>query len=490
MRRAYPPFVPNRTFEAISSALGVLVLLRLQPALAACDNSTPTTGQTVTCSSATSPNPTTTPVVATSGSTNVTVNVETSAELDVNGDNGVLVYDRSTVTNLGTIRVTGDTFDGISAHGTGAGLDVLTNRGLIVTTGTESEGMFNSAAAVTMLNDTSGVIQTSGSNADAMHDFASPGGDTLTNNGQLSTSGSASAGMAAETNNDTLLNNGTITTTGDGAPGMYANGNTVGGAGNNIITNAGTVGTSGVSSDGIVSNDSSPGVITNKGSITVSGSGSLGAYISGNVTFNNEAGASIVSKQGNGIDANGGGTFNNAGTISAQFATLSFAGAGATINNTGTLESATTEVIAATGAIDITINNTGNITGGNGRAIYTDTGNDTLNWSAGTIAGFIRLGTGHDTATLTGLTDTNLNGVPLLAGGNVSSVLNFNDTQASGSSRFTNWSTINATNGSQLTLDNNGLTLGNSGTQTGTLAIDSPVPCSRAAWATLRSCLR
>ncbi len=53
------------------------------------------------------------------------------------------------------------------------------------------------------------------------------------------------------------------------------------------------------------------------------------------------------------------------------------------------------------------------------------------------------------------------------------SVLNFNNTQASGLSRFTNWSTINATNGSQLTLDNNGLTLGNSGTLTGTLNVDS-----------------
>ncbi len=80
-----------------------------------------------------------------------------------------------------------------------------------------------------------------------------------------------------------------------------------------------------MSSHGIVSNDRSPGVITNTGSITVSGSGGLGAFISGNVTLNNAAGASIVSKQANGIDANGGGTFNNAGTISAQNVTLSFA---------------------------------------------------------------------------------------------------------------------------------------------------------------------
>ena len=174
----------------------------------------------------------------------------------------------------------------------------------------------------------------------------------------------------------------------------------------------------------------------------------------------------------------------------AQDVAISIASGSATINNSGTIEAATTQAISSIGAFDIVINNTGTIEGGNGRAIYTDTGNDTLNWSAGTITGFVRLGTGHDTATLTGLTDTNLAGVPLLAGGNVSSVLNFNDTQASGLSRFTNWSTINATNGSQLTLDNNGLTLGNSGTLTGTLSSTRPAPCSPAVWATPRSPLR
>jgi outer membrane autotransporter protein len=473
MRRAWSPLVASSLFEAVSSALGVVILLRVSPALAACDNTTPASGQTVTCSSTTSPNPSSTPVAATACSTNVSVNVLLGAELTISGNNGILVYDRSTVTNLGSISVSGDTFDGISAQGTGAGQNVLINRGTIVTTGSESEGLFNGAAAVTMLNDTGGVIQTSGSNSVAMHDFASPGGGTLTNKGLLSTSGDGSAGMAAETVNDTIVNSGTIMTTGVGSPGMFANGIEVGGIGNNVITNNGTIDVSGAGSHGIVSNDPSPGVITNTGSITASGSGGLGAFVAGNVTLINAAGASIVSKQSNGIDANGGGTFTNAGTISGEDVAISIANGSATINNSGTIEAAATEAISSSGAYDIVINNTGTIEGGNGRAIYTDTGNDTLNWSAGTIIGFVRLGTGHDTATLTGLTDTNLAGVPLLAGGNVSSVLNFDDTQASGLSRFTNWSTINATNGSQLTLDNNGLTLGNSGTLTGTLSIDS-----------------
>jgi outer membrane autotransporter protein len=443
----------------------------MESAEAGCDNSAPVTGQTVTCSTAT-PNPTTTPVTAAAGSTGVTINVQSGAELDIANSNALTVRDQSVVVNLGTLRVTSDTFSGISALGTGAGLNNLTNRGLIVTAGNQSMGLFNNAAGVTLLNDTAGVIQTGGADAHAMADFASSGGGSLTNNGRLSTTGSGSTGMATFANNDTLINNGTIATTGDAASGLFAHATS--GAGNNTLTNHGSISTSGTDSHGILSQDAAPGAITNTGSITAHGPGALGAFVSGPVTFTNAAGASIVSEQANGVDGNGGGTFNNAGTISARLVTLSFAGVGATVNNSGTLESATTEAIAANGPIDLVINNTGNIVGGGGRAIFTDVGSDTFNWSAGTISGgFIRLDAGNDTAKLTTLTDTNLNGVSSFDGGPGTDVLTFNQTQASGLSRFINWETINVTNSSQLTLDSNGLTLGDSVTGTGTLNLDS-----------------
>ena len=176
MGRAHSPLVPSRTFEAISRALGVLVLLRLQPALRVCDNPTPATGQTVTCSGTTPPSPATTPVVPAGGSTNATVNVQAGAELNVTCNVGILVYERSTVTTLGTIN----------------------------------------------------------------------GSD-------------------------------------------------------------------------------------------------LGAYLSGSVTLNETAGGSIVGKGVNGIDANGGGTFSNAGTISASNVTLPISNASTTISDTGTLECAITD---------------------------------------------------------------------------------------------------------------------------------------------------
>ncbi len=468
MRCPHPASVPIRLARAISLGLGSLFLFRPVIGMADCNNATPSTGQTVTCST-TLPNPSTTPVAAVAGSTNVTVNVLAGAELNVSGSNGLLVYDQSSVSNLGTLRVTGDSFAGISAQGTGAGQNMLTNGGLIVTGGVSAPGIFNSAAAVNMLNDSAGNIQTSGASAHAMEDASSAGGGVLTNRGQLSTGGDGAAGMAALANNDTLINNGVITTMGGAADGMFA----LGGVGHNVITNNGSIDVSGTDAHGILSEDPAPGAITNTGSIKAHGIGGLGAFISGPVTFENAAGASISSQQANAIDANGGGTITNAGSISAHLDTISLAGASGTINNSGTLESDTTETIVMNGPYNVVINNTGNIVGGGGRAIYLDSGNDTFNWSGGNITGFVNLYTGNDTATLTGLTDANLAGVPSFDGGLGSDVLTFNNTQASGLSRLVEWEVINVTNGSKLTLDNNGLTLGDSGTLTGILNIDS-----------------
>ncbi|MGF6782115.1 autotransporter outer membrane beta-barrel domain-containing protein [Paraburkholderia sp. GAS334] len=472
MRRTRPPFALTPLSQALPVALGLALLVRLAPAVAGCDNTAPLSGQTATCTPA-APNPTTTQVRAVTDSTNVTINIQPNAELDISSGNALVVWDRSAIVNLGTVRVTGDSFDGFSVGDAVSGHDTLTNRGLISTNGNLSEGMFNEGVAVTMLNDTGGVIQTNGTNSAAMLDFASAGGGSLTNNGTITTTADGSPGMSVQTINDTVVNNGTITTTGSASHGLLANGGQVGGSGDNTLTNNGTINVSGANAHGIESLDTAPGIITNTGSITARGPGGLGAFIAGRVTFNNAAGASIVSQQANAVDGNGGGTFNNAGTISGHNIAISLIGGDATINNSGTLLGGTTEAIASNDASSITINNTGNIAGGGGRAIFLDRGNDTFNWSGGTITGFVRLDFGNDTATLTGLTDTNLAGVPSFDGGPGTDVLTFNGTQASGLSRFINWETINVTNGSQLTLDNNGLTLGDSGTLTGTLNIDS-----------------
>jgi Autochaperone Domain Type 1 len=336
-------------------------------------------------------------VSAVAGSTGVTVIVEPGAVLNVSNGNGILVRDLSTVINMGTVNVTNDSFDGISSQGSGAGQNQLTNRGTVHTAGVQSEGIFNSVAAAHLLNDTGGVIQTSGADAAAMLDFASPGGGTLTNNGTLSTTGDGSTGMGAFTNNDIVVNNGTITTTGAASHGLFANGGDANGPGNNVLTNHGTIDVSGSSAHGIVSLDASPGVVTNTGSITAHGPGGLGAFFSGPVTLDNAAGASLVSEQSDAVDANAGGTFNNAGTIAGKGEGLSIVGGGANIVNSGSIQGGSNLAISTTGSFAITITNTGTLTGGNGVAVWTDTGTNTFNMNGGTVSGLVRQGTGVNT---------------------------------------------------------------------------------------------
>jgi hypothetical protein len=59
---------------------------------------TPTTGQTVTCTS-NQPNPVTTSIVAQPGATNVTINILSGAQLNVGGDDAVVLGGGGQVTN-------------------------------------------------------------------------------------------------------------------------------------------------------------------------------------------------------------------------------------------------------------------------------------------------------------------------------------------------------------------------------------------------------
>jgi outer membrane autotransporter protein len=498
--------------------LGVIWLVRCAASTAACSNDAPTSGATVTCDTS-APNPSTTGVQAAPNSTNVTVNVRAGAELDVANNNVVLVFDNSTVNNAGTLRqTTSDEFDAISAQGSGAGHDVLINSGIVTTTGAQSEAMFNSAAGVSMTNAATGSLQTSGANATAMNDFGSPGGGTLLNYGTILTSGTSSNGMAAFTQNDAIINYGTVTTTGANSAGLAATGVITGagvpnGSGTDTLINNGTINVSGTDSSGMVTLNIDPVTVTNNGQINATGQGGSGVFMNGPATFTNGAKGSIVVSQSNGVIANGGGTLTNAGSINAPGAGI-FTGGAATITNSGTIVSSGYIAVQAAGAVNVTINNSGTLSGPVA-AIQTDTGNDTFNMTAGSTTGIVNLGGGanaitltggtigngittsagpsdtllwtgggtiagavtlagsDNAATLAGLTDANLSSLTALSSGNGTGTLTFNGTQASGASRFSNWTAINLTNGSQLTLDTNGLTLGNAGTGTGTLTIDA-----------------
>ncbi len=101
-------------------------------------------------------------------------------------------------------------------------------------------------------------------------------------------------------------------------------------------------------------------------------------------------------------------------------------------------------------------------------------GADRLTWSGGTISGFVDMGTDDDYALFLNLTPTNLATGLRIDGGLGSDQLVWDNTRGDGVYRYVNWELFSLTNGSQLTFDNYAtLTLGDSGTGTGTLSIDA-----------------
>ncbi|RKP58969.1 autotransporter outer membrane beta-barrel domain-containing protein [Pararobbsia silviterrae] len=519
MRPAHANATPHLRIDVRPLVFGLSIIGPifgpLPAALAACNLLAPNTGDTVTCDTS-APNPTSATITAIPGSTNVTVNILPGAELDTT-TTAIVVSDQSTVFNDGTLNTNGYVAKGIMANGTGAGNDRLVNRGSITTTGEFSEGLYTSAASSNLLNDTTGSITTTGDNASAMIDFEGPGNTTLTNHGYLSTSGTGSYGMAGIAPNDTLVNTGSITVTGPTTAGLYATGDISGrtpyGSGAATLINTGSITASGPGAFGILTLNSDPVTVTNDGLIAMTGQGGDAVFMNESATFTNGAGARIVAPSVNGVIANGGGTLDNAGSIDARDAGL-FVGAPALITNTGSITSTAFIAIQAQGNVNVSIDNSGTLSGAVA-AVQTDAGNDTFTMSGGSTTGIVNLGAGanaivitggtvgsgittstgpsdslvwrnagvvigsivlaglDNTATLIGLTDTNLNALTTLSSGTGTGTLTLDHTQTHIASRFTNWTSVQLTNASQLTLDTPGLTLGNAVIGTGALGIDA-----------------
>lgn len=105
-------------------------------------------------------------------------------------------------------------------------------------------------------------------------------------------------------------------------------------------------------------------------------------------------------------------------------------------------------------------------------------GDDTLSWSGGKIVAGVRMGDGNDTALFTNLTSANLPPGLLIDGGLGSDALVWQNTRNGNDGldvpQLTYWENIRLNNNSQLTFKNySTLTLGDPGTATGTLSIDS-----------------
>ncbi|WP_207001740.1 autotransporter family protein [Trinickia mobilis] len=343
-------------------------------AWAACTSTAPGSNTAVTCSGAGIPS-----VVAASGSSNVTIGIDSTAtgsyalpgtptpfsvdsgssianigNLTLSGDGtGVAnrgamllgVNNGNTLANLatGVISTTGAYNDGIAANGSN---NTLTNNGKITTTGNNSYGMTAAwgqsnpgAQGNTIVN--TGTVSTSGSNARAASLLG--GNGTINNSGTLTSAGKDSPAVYMQGNNDTLVNSGTIQTTGtaDSSGSVDAVvSNTLGSSFAATITNqsGGKI----ISNNGIgVRSTNGNTAITNAGLIQ-GGGGTAIQGGNGNVTLILQTGSQIVGAANGGGGTNavtlqGSGTASNAFT---NFQSLTMAGADWTWAGTGTFATA------------------------------------------------------------------------------------------------------------------------------------------------------
>ncbi len=276
------------------------LLLASDAALAACSSSAPTSGQTVTCDSS-APNPTSSAVTAAPGSSNVTVNIQSGSALTITratSVTGVNVGDGSTINNDGNVSLSGGGGSGLNR---GAGLLGLGNNNVFT-------------------NGASGIVSTTGAFNDGM--AANGSGNTLINNGSITTTGPNAYGMTASWGqsgggqpNNTLINSGTVTTSGSNARAASILGQS------GLINNSGTLQTSGTSSTGAYMQGTNDQLI-NSGTIHASGAGSEGVFSntagsSFTATIINLFGGQIISDQGPAIRTlNGATTITNAGLLS------------------------------------------------------------------------------------------------------------------------------------------------------------------------------
>jgi autotransporter family porin len=302
------------------------------------------------------------------------------------------------------------------------GVTVTVMPGATVSTTARAIGLDGNASSI--LNQ--GTVRTSGLNAFGLSVLPGRNGDTITNIGIVTTTGTRGHGLDARGGNSTIINQGTVSVSGAGASGIRSIETTAA----TLIVNSGAVTATGASSA-----SPAPAVTANGVSLQAG-------------TFQNLAGGAVSSRQAFGVlGGNGNITVSDAGTISGGNGTSIQLGNG---NN----------IIQMTG---------GQLNG----AVATGTGADQFTWSGGGINGAIGLGGGNDTATLRNITDAQLATTPVIDGGAGTDHLIFDNTTVTGFTRFTNWENVDLTNGTRLTLDGGGMTLGDAGTGTGALAIDA-----------------
>ncbi|WP_415122501.1 autotransporter outer membrane beta-barrel domain-containing protein [Paraburkholderia sp.] len=282
----------------------------VSPARAQCNNTAPATGATVTCTGSSA-----TPVIAAPGSTGVTIDVAAGASVGVAYGSGtptaVLgVQQSSSITNNGQLSLSGGSGTGTNRGAAMVGNingNQLTNAAgaTITTTGAFNDGMAANGSGNTLVNN--GTISTTGPNAYGMtaawgQTNQGQTDNTLINTGSVSTGGSNARAASILGSGGTINNSGTLTTTGTSGTGAYLQGN------NDQLINSGTIQTQGTNAIGVDSNTVSSGFTA---------------------TIQNLAGGQIISNGSFAIRTlNGRSTIVNAGLIQSNVGTAISMGGG------------------------------------------------------------------------------------------------------------------------------------------------------------------
>jgi fibronectin-binding autotransporter adhesin len=436
----------------------------VEPARAACTPTlTPTTGQTVTCDSS-QPNPVTTGVVAQPGSTNVTVNMLSGAQLNVGGGDavvlggggqvtnnsgaiiqgvrGVNITGAATVTNSGQIGGTG----GPGVIFGGAGNSVLTNMGQIG----------GSGAAAVQFNTVAGSSQTFNNtgNGSINGNFVGSGDGQITIvnggnfNGGITISGNGVNNITTQQGRNI---NGQVSITGNAQTtifngGAFNNGLVISGAGINSITNQ-----PGAFINQTFSVTGSQNTIDNASSLNnglvVAGGGintvtnRTGAFI--NQIFSVTGSQNTIDNFGtlnNGLTVAGGGVntvTNRAGATINQ--TFSVTGSQNTVTNAGTLNNGLT--------VGNGVNSVTNQSGGTVNQTFSVTGSQNTISNAGTVNSSITV-SGDGTNSITNTFGGVINQAVNVSGAAQSTITNIGTMAGGirltgGSSTITNFGTIN-----------------------------------------------
>ncbi|MBV9370784.1 MAG: autotransporter-associated beta strand repeat-containing protein [Alphaproteobacteria bacterium] len=248
------------------------------------------------------------------------------------GPNG-FAYNSATVTS-GSIATAGNSSHGIYATPNGPGSTTI-NSGAITTAGPNANGIFitqigSGAIGGPVTVNSTGLLQTSGSNSSGIRYNGGTGAVTINNSGTISTGGASGLGILVFNSNGATITSNAIATTGGGvSTGIQVGSSSQ--ATNPLVINSGTinVANSASSGSGILATASSGGATTiTSGTVNIAGSGS-------GIGITNPAGATgditITS-----------GDINLGAPPSATFrqAIGTFATAGTTtINSTGTIQS-------------------------------------------------------------------------------------------------------------------------------------------------------